>query len=276
MELIKTPNLFVKMNLKMIYGHVMPKKHTDKQTDNIKKVIHQVTQACKKALDAGANPIAAFDADGTLWDTDIGENFFKHQAEHKLVELPEDAWNYYVAWHEKDPIPAYLWLAQINKGVELSTVRQWAKDALSRYEKVPVFPHMIELIQTLKDLKVKVYIVTASIKWAVEPAAKLVGLAPEDVLGIQTKVDESGLVTETQDGPITWREGKVTGLLRATGNKDPFFAAGNSPGDLFLLQAASHVALANSLAKPGSSVYESEQELLAEALKRNWFRISAQ
>ena len=34
--------------------------------------------------------VAAFDADGTLWDADLGENFFQYQIDHKLVELPPD------------------------------------------------------------------------------------------------------------------------------------------------------------------------------------------
>lgn len=221
-------------------------------------------EAIERALSEGAEPFAAFDADGTLWDTDIGENFFKFQAEKKLVDLPENAWEYYLDWHEKEPIPAYLWLAQINKGKALTDVMTWAQDALASMENVPVFHHMRELIKFLKSKHVHVKIVTASVKWAVEPAALLVGLHTDDVIGIKTKVHH-GIVTEEQEGPITWREGKVDGILEATGGKRPFFAAGNSTGDLFLLDSASHVALAHCATTPDNPIHQTELDLLAEA-----------
>jgi phosphoserine phosphatase len=238
------------------------------------KDLSKLLDTVKAALDKGAHPIAAFDADGTLWDTDLGENFFKFQIKEKLVDLPANAWEHYQQWHQDDPVPAYVWLAQINKGHPLSTVRGWAKQAVSAHKKVPVFSHMVELIAALKKLKVKVYIVTASVKWAIEPAAELVGLTQDDVLGIKTRVHQ-GLVTDEQDGPVTWREGKVTGLLEATGGKSPLLAAGNTTGDLFLLQAATDVPLAHTLAGPTASYYVSEQDLLKEAQKRNWYRVSA-
>ena len=228
-------------------------------------------EAIDKALSEGAEPFAAFDADGTLWDTDIGENFFKYQAEKKLVQLPDDAWNYYLEWHEREPIPAYLWLAQINKGNAVTDVQGWAQDALASMENVPVFHHMRELIKYLKSKHVHVKIVTASVKWAVEPAALLVGLHKDDVIGIKTKVHH-GIITDEQCGPITWREGKVEGILEATGGKKPFFCAGNSTGDSFLLDCASHVALAHCATKPDNPIHQTELDLLAEAEKNDWFR----
>lgn len=233
-------------------------------------VLKELRDEIKRALDDGANPIAAFDADGTLWDTDIGENFFKHQAENKLVDLPEDPWAFYEEWHERDPIPAYLWLAQINKDRRISEVRSWAAAALERYDSVPVFPHMRELVMFLKELGVKVYIVTASVKWAVEPAARLVGLEPEDVIGITTKIDSEGVVQEEQDGPVTWREGKVEGLLQATKNKAPFFAAGNTTGDVFLLESATHLALAHCFTAADNPIHQTELDLLARAKELGW------
>ena len=62
--------------------------------------------------------IAAFDADGTLWDTDLGEGLFQYQIDHKLVALPEDPWGHYNWMKANVGNPqAYLWLAQICKDV---------------------------------------------------------------------------------------------------------------------------------------------------------------
>lgn len=236
--------------------------------ENLKPLYDEI----EDALNSGAEPIAAFDADGTLWDTDAGENFFKYLDEKSLVELPNNAWEYYIEWHDREPVASFLWLAQICKGLPLTVVQEFATAGLTHFGEMPVFEHQRKLIAFLKSKGVKVYIVTASVKWAVEPAAELFGLAPEDVIGIQTEVVD-GIVTDKQAGPITWREGKVDGILEATGGKKPFFAAGNTTGDLFLLECATHIAYAHCAAKPGELTHRTEVDLLAEAEKRNWFRL---
>lgn len=228
----------------------------------------------RRALDAGAEPIAAFDADGTLWDTDIGENFFKFQARNKLVDLPEDPWEYYDRWHKVDAIPAYLWLAQINAGKPLAEVRAWAAQAVEEYSRhggVPIFPHMRDLIGFLKTEGVRVLVVTASVKWAVEPAAALLDIPHEDVVGIVTAVDRDGIVGRDAGGPVTWREGKVDGLMGRTHGAKPFLAAGNTMGDFFLIQQATHVPFAHTASPLSSGIHATERELISEAIKRGWY-----
>ncbi len=219
-------------------------------------------------------PVAAFDADGTLWDTDIGEAFFKYQADNKLVDLPKDPWNYYQRWHENEPIPAYLWLAQINKGKKIDEVRSWAKAAVDKTiaEKgeLPVFPYMVELIQYLKQREFEVYIVTASVKWAVEPAAELVGVDRDNVIGIETSVVD-GVVTDRGKLPITWREGKRIALLEKTGGRRPLFAAGNTNGDHFLLESAVDIAFAHTTVGEDHPIYSTEVELLEAAKENDWY-----
>lgn len=92
----------------------------------------------------------------------------------------------------------------------------------------------------------EVYVVTASIKWAVEPGALFLGIPADNVIGVNTKV-HNGVITDQIDGVVTWHEGKVDGLLKKT-NKAPFFAAGNTIGDLALLELATHIRLANCAA----------------------------
>ncbi|MEZ4870800.1 MAG: hypothetical protein R2827_00875 [Bdellovibrionales bacterium] len=70
-----------------------------------------------KALAEGANPIAAFDADNTLWNIDVGETYFQYLIDNELVELPQDPWEYYHSLRNgPNPPEGYLWLAQIMKG----------------------------------------------------------------------------------------------------------------------------------------------------------------
>lgn len=233
--------------------------------------VNELKLAIDKALATGAEPIAAFDADGTLWDMDLGEHFFDYQVRKKLLRnLPPDPWAYYRSEHKKNPAQAFLWLAQINKGVTESEVRSWAKAALAELSPVPIFEDIRQIIKYLHLKKVKVYVVTASIKWAVEPGAALFDIPQENVLGVKTKV-ENGVMTDTPAGAVTWHEGKVQELLSATGQRAPFLTAGNTMGDFALLESATHLHLANCAAPPAHTNHSTEQKLLAHAIKNGWF-----
>jgi phosphoserine phosphatase len=214
--------------------------------------------------------IAAFDADGTLWNTDLGEMLFEYQIRNKLVPLPEDAWGHY-HWLKKNvsnPV-AYLWLAQICKGVPLEKVREWAEAGVAAHDPLPVFEEIPRILEKLNSLEVEIYIVTASITWAVEPGARRLGLKNEQVMGIETVV-EGGIVGERQNGVITYREGKAQALLARTGGLVPYFAAGNTEGDKWLLECASAMRLVMSASPEASENYPTEMVMLKFAAERGW------
>jgi len=213
--------------------------------------------------------VAAFDADGTLWNTDLGEAFFEYQIRKKLVPMPEDPWGHY-NWMKREVshTAAYVWLAQILKGVPLTRVREWAEASVASSE-LPVFREQEVIFRKLQELDVEIYIVTASITWAVEPGARRLGLRDGFVLGIETEVVD-GLVTETPKGVVTYRQGKAEAILRKTGGVRPYFCAGNTEGDHWLLEAASHVQLVMSAAPEGTENFPSESKMLALAQERGW------
>ena len=232
----------------------------------------RLKQAVREIRPRYPRAIAAFDADGTLWNTDLGEALFDYQVRNKLLpNLPPDPWAHYERLKaEVSHEVAYLWLAQINEGLPLAQVRAWAQTAVDEMSPVPVFPEVVDLIAELLALKVEVYIVTASIKWAVEPGAALVGLKPENVIGIRTKVT-GGLVTTEQDGPITYRGGKVEGLKAVVGPAKPFLCAGNTEGDLLLLESATDLRLVIAGNPESNHNFATEQRMLQLADERGWF-----
>lgn len=215
--------------------------------------------------------IAAFDADGTLWDTDLGENFFYHQIDHKQVPLPPNPFEHYLEMKKinNDPRQAYVWLAQINQGKSLDQVRKWAQEAFEIIRPNPIFSEQQRLIDLLKNHGAQIYIVTASIKWAVEPGAMALGLGAENVIGVETAVKD-GIVTDTPVLPITYRTGKVEALLAKTKGLQPFIASGNTMGDYELLVNATHLRLAVSAASRDDRLFKTEQELADQATEKNW------
>ena len=242
-------------------------KFKDYSHDVWSKIDEAITQAKK----SDPSPVAAFDADGTLWNTDLGEMFFKYKISQKLVPLPTDPWEHYHQLKKKnnDPREAYVWLAQIMNGVPIKTVREWAKAGVQKNAPIPVFPEQKKLIQKLIQAGVQVYIVTASIKWAVEPGSHLVGLNDDNVIGITTEIVD-GKVTAKSNGIITYRQGKADAILQATNGKRPFLASGNSIGDYELLASATHLRLCVSGTSPDETeLFASEKKLFDAAKKTN-------
>jgi phosphoserine phosphatase len=217
--------------------------------------------------------VGAFDADGTLWDTDLGENFFQFQIDEKSVPLPEDPWKHYLDLKKinNDPRDAYIWLAQINAGRSLDEVRGWSQKAFDRIQPKPIFSEQKKLIEYLLSEGVKIYIVTASIKWAVEPGARALGLTDENVIGVETVVTNN-IITAEKVLPITYRDGKIAALLKKTGNVAPFLSAGNTIGDYELLEASTHLKLAVSAASRDDRLFKSENDLQTMAIEKNWWR----
>lgn len=238
---------------------------------NLSEEFNRLKQAIREVRPRHSRAIAAFDADGTLWNADLGEALFDYQVRNRLLKgLPADPWAHYE--HLKAKVShevAYIWLAQINEGLPLTQVQKWAQEAVDEMRPVPVFEEMKDVIAQLLDLGVEVYIVTASIKWAVEPGAELVGLKPENVIGIRTKV-KNGLITRDQDGPITYRAGKVEGLRAVVGDVRPFFCAGNTEGDLPLLESATDLRLVVTANPPSNHNFPTEQRMLKLARERGW------
>lgn len=234
-----------------------------------KEIWDRIHTALDYTLAKDSEPVAAFDADGTLWDTDLGEAFFQYQIDQKLVKLPSDPWTHYQEMKQKDPTVAYLWLAQINQGQKLETVRQWAEQAVKDQMPIPVFEEQKKIIDLFKSKGVKVYIITASITWAVEPGAKMIGLDFPSVLGVETKV-ENDIITENQNGVITYQMGKVEALLERTGGKKPFFASGNTMGDFQLLNSATDLAFAVSAANQDDRLFKTENDLQKIAQQKSW------
>ncbi len=229
----------------------------------------KINSTLENVLTEQKTPIAAFDADGTLWDIDLGETFFHYLIDHKKVRLPADPWTHYEELKKQSPTAAYLWLAQICEGQTLKNIHEWAKEALQGAHPVPVFGPQKQLVDLFISRGVQVYIITASVKWSVEPGAALFNLPPESVIGVETEI-QNETVTNQQKGTITYRNGKVEALLSQTSGQKPFFACGNSEGDQELLGCATHMSLAVSASHRDDRLFRSEEKLMKLAESRGW------
>jgi len=232
------------------------------------EVLKKINQSLDRAKNTQSQPIAAFDADGTLWDTDLGESFFDYIIDYNKVPLPAEPWEHYKRLKKKKPEEAYLWLAQICQNFDLSQIQSWSDDCVKRLNP-PLFEAQKNLIDHFVQSGVQIYIVTASIKWAVEPGARLLGLSNDQVIGIETKV-HNGKITDQQNGVITYRQGKVEALLSKTHGQKPFYCSGNSEGDTELLGCSTDLAMAVSASRRDDPLFRSENELFKIARSKGW------
>ncbi|MBX9767264.1 MAG: haloacid dehalogenase-like hydrolase [Bdellovibrionales bacterium] len=215
--------------------------------------------------------IAAFDADGTLWDNDVGEDFFHFQIKHSnLPNLPPDPWTHYIDWKKKDRLAAYLWLAQINKGQTIATVLDWANQAIKANAEFRIFGSQQQLIRELQSRKIEVFVVSASVEWAVVPPAGLLGVPRSNVIGVRTKVVD-GVVTDQGEFPISWGPGKPLALSNVTAGKHLVLGCGNTDGDAPLISGASHIRLAvRSSTNTSGGLWQAENGLFEIAKEKSW------
>lgn len=211
---------------------------------------------------------AAFDADGTLWDTDIGEYFFNYQIKNNLLSgLPKNPFQEYENKKKHNKAHGLAWLAQVNANQPLEKVQLWAKESAQEYKNFPIFPAQKKLISWMQQEKILVYIVTASCKWAVEPFAALLNIPPQNVIGVETQV-QNGIVSDLVISPVTCSEGKTERFKQITG-KTPTAAFGNTMSDFYLLKSA-ELAVAVSSTPKDHALFFTEQELRKEAEQREW------
>lgn len=247
--------------------------HKDNNLDWLKSIETFLSES--KTLKNSPKLYAAFDADGTLWPGDLGENFFKWQIKHcQELGLPANPWQHYRSLKSQpDPRPGYLWLAQINEGLPLEKIQNWAKSAFNEYSEGKTFPFQLSLIQLLQRYHVEIFIVTASVKWAVEPGVFQLNLKNENVIGVETEI-LNGKISKIQKGTITYKEGKPEELLKRTHGIKPFLVSGNSTGDLALLECATQFRVTVQSAGPDHELFENESGLKKIAKEKNWISVS--
>lgn len=237
----------------------IPKEYTEKLKNRIENA--------RKTVSGPA--VAAFDADGTCWFSDVGRDFFDHQV--KQAFFPSEKvyqWTDYEALEAKDINLGLAWMAQILAGFSLDKVRSFAEKCINW--SIPNYiEHQKEVIALLNKLDVDVYIVTASVKWSVEPAAEVMGIKSENVIGVETSIKD-GLITDELSGPVTWREGKVDALLKATGGVNPFFVSGNTMSDVPLLHSSTALRSLMHSAKDGEDLFNTENQALELAKEQDW------
>lgn len=197
-----------------------------------------VQQAVRPFLEDDSPRVAVFDADGTLWRGDVGEDLLRYLAGNGL--LPRGGAGVYARYdelHVSAPIEAYGYAVQVMAGMAERELEATCESFFAQRFLGRVFPFVRPLLAVLKEAGVAVWICSASPRWIVEAGARSLGLDPAHVIGVDAEVHD-GRVTDRLRLPITAGPGKVTWLGRRGVSWG--FAAGNGDLDVDMLEPARH------------------------------------
>jgi phosphoserine phosphatase len=216
--------------------------------------------------------IAAFDADGTLWDEDVGiatqpgqrpdpkkVGFFEFLMEKKAypkerMPMLERRWKQYLAgkFSSED---MYNLMVTAAEGMPEKRMEALADEFVRKHD-LGIYEPMAKLVRTLDKVGITPYVVSGSPRWVVAAGAKLLGIPKTRVIGLSAVVKD-GKLTGTLETPIPWEKGKAQRILDIG---RPLLVAGNSYGDLQMLNIANEVRL---VVNPG-------KDIIDKAKKRNW------
>ena len=128
---------------------------------------------------SGAGRCVCFDADGTLWRGDVGEDLLRWLvAEDLLPRHPgeRDLYQRYEAIHQVDPPAAYAFAVEVMAGLEETRLEQWCRDFYSQRYAGRLFPFTRPLLAAFSSAGYLPWLVSASPRWMVEAAARVLPL----------------------------------------------------------------------------------------------------
>lgn len=209
-------------------------------------------------------PLAAFDADGTLWAEDANDilmGYERRESLRDLKDLLDPAYQKEGMRYKRCQI-----FAERQAGFFLEEFREHCRQALKE-SPLHVFSFQKKLLKFLKEKGMEIVIVTASVQWMVEEAVKMYQLPVDQVLGVRNRLEGDLITGELIQTPFKKAKGEV--LLNYSGGEACFLAAGNTLTDLPLLEMAKIPIVVHS-ASSQSPLFATESRLKEQALEKAW------
>ncbi|HNU69126.1 MAG TPA: HAD-IB family phosphatase [Myxococcota bacterium] len=206
--------------------------------------------------------LACFDADGTLWNEDIGVPFFRWLIAGNLLphrDCTRDIWQEYEDRVAENRAQGYAWAVQSMVGIPESDIVRWSIQMAAAWPNYR--PAMADLARGLAESGFDVWIVSATNQWTVRAAAPKMNFDPDNVIAMAS-APEGGIMTETMVEPLICNAGKVTAIQQKFGRL-PDVSFGDSMGDFEMLCASRVPVVIGRNDKPNRAI-------LAEAVTRGW------
>jgi phosphoserine phosphatase len=201
--------------------------------------VHPVVRTLVDELWSRPAPVqVAFDADGTLWRGDIGEDLLRYLAAEGLLPRHRGRPGIYAEYERRvavDPALGYAFAVEVMEELPEAPLQAWCDDFFARRFEGRLFAWVRPLLRALAGGGAQVWIVSASPLWPVVSGARALGVPEERVVGVRCRVTEGRLTREVQR-PVPCGEGKVHWLKAL--EVRPALAFGNGDLDLPMLAYA--------------------------------------
>ncbi len=208
-----------------------------------------------------AGQAVVFDADGTLWRGDVGEDFLRYAIHQNLFEA---SYERYEALLAVSHARAYAYCVEVMRGLPQAELEQHCSSFFTARFEGRIFSFVRPLLARLSEAGCPVWICSASPRWIVVPGALALGIPQKQVIGVTCEVREGKLTGEVEQ-PVPVGPGKVSWLERS--KLTPALAVGNGDFDLDMLEFARHALV---ISPP-----DSKNQLVLGALARGWPILSA-
>ncbi|MFO0761659.1 MAG: haloacid dehalogenase-like hydrolase [Byssovorax sp.] len=236
--------------------------HVDQHAAIPSQTATEVIRRLESAFAAEPGGVLATDADGTIWDGDVGIDLFeallaskgvRPAAEEALraeakefgVEAkgsPTDLASALCAAHLTEQYPhdrAFAMMAWAFAGWTRSEVLDFARDVLRRGAiESRIRPAMREIFGWAARAEVPIYIVSASPIGIIEAAIGALGVPIAGALAMTPALDDEERIQPRLDGPVVYGEGKVKVLEMAGVASRLLGAFGDSAYDAAMLRVA--------------------------------------
>ena len=192
--------------------------------------------------------VAVFDCDGTL----IGqrpyylndEALFSYMAAYrgKTDDFSKQKYALFEKFcSEKETLTDdeyYQYYARMLSGMTREEARQIGIRTYNRCYTSKVFTDMQTLITNLKRHNFEIWVVTGSLELLYQQVcAEAFGIPEDHIIGIRIKEGADGKLMDECERPLSLEAGKVNAIKKYIGVR-PLLAAGNSRGDLEMMQYA--------------------------------------
>lgn len=229
-----------------------------------------VLDAYLAAQSASAVPApVAFDADGTLWRGDIGEDLLRFLAAEGHLPRHRNRRGVYAEYERRvaaEPADAYAYAVEVMADLAEPELQGLCDTFFAQRFRGRLFSWVPALFSLLHQRGVPTWIVSASPLWPVRSGARALGVPDERVVGVTCRLDAQRRLTGEVIRPVPCGEGKVH-WLREAGVR-PGLAFGNGDLDLPMLAYAERAVVVAPHSPHGDA--RDDNALCHEGRARGW------
>jgi phosphoserine phosphatase len=211
--------------------------------------------------EGGRGRPVVFDADGTLWRGDVGEDLLRLLGQRRMLGPASDGVSAkYERLLEADHPAAYAFAVEVMAGLDEQELQRTCDEFFAQRYEGRIFRFVRPLLASLTGAGFVPWIVSASPRWAVLPGARSLGVEARHVIGVCCDVVD-GKLSGNVLLPVACGPGKVEWLARH--RVTPVLAFGNGDLDLDMLAAAKAAVVVAPHGGPDNG-------LVAEGKRRGW------